>query len=205
MAFTIVERETRHKTLQKMIDTNHLAALFLIGDTNVGPDFYGDLRYYADNRIIFYRQVALFFPQSEPVLFTVSEIQRQGALRRSSVKDCRSSDNLTADTTKLLKERMISKGRIGINLEMLPASWYLYLKQELPQIEWVEIHDQIMKIRFHRSKEEMEIYRKGGELGDGSFEAVLKMIRPGPEWMNMRLRQPSNNMPVPGGQRTTLL
>ncbi len=179
MAFTRVEKDFRAKAFQKVIESENLQGLLLIGDTNVGHHFYGDLRYYTDNRIIFYRQVVVILPQSEPILFAGSEIQRQAALRRSSVKDCRLIENLIADVVRLLKERGIFRGRVGVNLEMLPTAWYLYLRQELPQIEWVETHEQIMQIRSQHSKEEMEIFRKGARLGDGGFEAALKMIRPG--------------------------
>jgi Xaa-Pro aminopeptidase len=179
MAFTIAEKDVRLRAIQQIIETDHLGALLLIGDTNVGPGFSGDLRYYTNNRIIFYRQVVLIFPKSEPVLFAGSEIQRQAAVRRSFVRDCRLSDNLVVDAAKLLKERGISTGRIGVNLEMLPAAWHTYLRQEFPHVEWVETHDRMMNIRFHRSEEEADIYRKGAELGDGGFEGALKMIRPG--------------------------
>jgi Xaa-Pro aminopeptidase len=163
----------------EIIRKDHLQALLLIGDTNVGSGFLGDLRYYTDNFIIFGRQVVVVFPQSEPVLFAGSEIQRQAAVRRSSVKDCRLSEDLIADVAKVLKERGISTGRIGINFEMLPLAWYKFLTQELPQISWVETHDRIMQIRFRRSQEEAEIFRKGAILADGGFEAAIKMIRPG--------------------------
>ncbi len=179
MAFTTAEREARHRAILEIIKKDHLMALILIGDTNVGNGFLGDLRYYTDNFIIFGRQVVVVFPQSEPVLFAGSEIQRQAAVRRSSVKDCRLSEDLIADVAKLLKERAISTGRIGINFEMLTLAWYNLLRQELPQISWVETHDRIMRIRFRRSQEEAERFRKGATLADGGFEAALKMIRPG--------------------------
>ena len=154
-------------------------ALILIGDTNVGNGFLGDLRYYTDNVIIFGRQAVVVFPQSEPVLFAGSEIQRQAAVRRSSVKDCRFSEDLIADVAKLLKGRGISTGRIGINFEMLPLVWYNVLRQELPQVDWIETHDRIMQLRIQRSQEEAEGFRKGALLADGGFEAALQMIRPG--------------------------
>jgi len=177
--FTTVKREARHKAILEILKEDHLMALLLIGDTNVGNGFLGDLRYYTDNVVIFGRQVVVVFAQSEPVLFAGSEIQRQAALRRSSVKDCRFSEDLVADVAKLLKERGISTGRIGINFEMLPLAWYHFLRQEIPQINWVETHDRIMQIRFQRSQEEAERFRKGAVLADGGFEAALQMIRPG--------------------------
>jgi Xaa-Pro aminopeptidase len=180
MTFSPAERESRDKAIRKIFETEQLQALLLIGNTSVGPGFNGDLRYYTDNRIIFYRQVVVIFPQSEPVLFAGTEIQRQAALRRSSVKDCRViGDHLIAEVADLLRERGVSKGRVGVNLEMLPTAWYLYLKQVFPQVEWMETHGPIMQLRSHPSKEEMEIFRKGAKLGDAGFDAALKMIRPG--------------------------
>ena len=137
-------------------------------------ELFGDLRYYTDMFVIFNRQIVVLFPESEPVLFAYSEITRQAAIRRSSVKDCRFTENLIEDAAKLLKERGVSTGRIGINSAMLPLTWYQHLRQELPQVDWVETHDRIMRIRFQRSQEEMEIFRKGAQLGDGGFEAAVK-------------------------------
>jgi len=177
--FTITEKEARYKALRKILETDNLQALLLIGDTNVGPDFCGDFRYYTNNPIIFYRQVLLVLREFEPVLFAGSEIQRQAATLRSFVKDCRFSDNLVVDVTKFLKEKGISSGRVGVNQEMLTAAWLNYLRRELPEIEWVEAHDRIMEIRTRRSREEADIFHKGASLGDGGFEAALKAIRPG--------------------------
>jgi hypothetical protein len=138
MTFSPTERESRDKAIRKMIETGRLQALVLIGNTSVGAGFNGDLRYYTDNRIIANRQVVAIFPKLEPVLFAGTEIQRQAAIRRSSVKDCRViGDDFIADVAGLLKERGISKGRVGVNFEMLPTAWYLYLKQQFPQVEWV--------------------------------------------------------------------
>ena len=179
MAFSKAEREARHRAILEMMKKDHLQALLLIGDTNVGIGAFGDLRYYTDMFVIFNRQIVVLFPESEPVLFAYSEITRQAAIRRSSVKDCRFTENLIEDTAKLLKERGVSTGRIGINSAMLPLAWYQHLNQELPQVDWVETHDRIMQIRFQRSQEEMEILRKGAQLGDGGFESAKKIIRPG--------------------------
>ncbi len=162
-----------------MLKENRLEALILTGDTNVGPAYYGDLRYYTDLVVIFNRQVVVVFPESEPVLFAYSEIAKQAAVQRSSIKDCRFTEDLIGDTARLLKERGISEGRIGISFEMLPTRWYKFLEREFPRVEWVEIHDRIMEIRSRRSLEEMEIFRKGALLADGGFESAVKMIRPG--------------------------
>jgi Xaa-Pro aminopeptidase len=180
MMLTTTEKEKRHGAIKEILRKENLQALLLIGDTNVGPGFYGDLRYFTNNRIIFHRQIVALFMDSDPVLFAGSEIQRQAAIRRSFVNDCRLfGENPMADLVRLLKERGISKGRIGVNLEMLPTAWYFYLKQDLPQIEWVETHDKIMQVRSHPGEEEREVFRKAANLADKGFDAALETIRPG--------------------------
>jgi Xaa-Pro aminopeptidase len=178
MAFSDVERERRSRTLQQMMETAGIGALILVGDTNVGSDMYGDFRYYVDNRIITNRQVAVLFAGYDPALFVSSSIQRQAAERRSSVRDCRLSDNMIEDVVKLLKERKVS-GRVGVNLNVLPVTWYNDLNRELPGVELVDVHSQILDARFRRSEEEAELLRACAPLADGGYEAAVRMIRPG--------------------------
>jgi Xaa-Pro aminopeptidase len=179
MAFSDTERKRRHEAMLRIMDTRELKALILFGDTNIGSDVLGDLRYYVDHRNIAGRQVAILFPRKEPVLFVGSAIQRQAAERRSSVADCRLSDNMPADMVKLLKEQNVLNGRVGVNFEVLPVNWYTTLKKELPEIDWAETHGDVLNIRLHHVPEEADLFRKGAALGDGSYEAALKTIRPG--------------------------
>jgi Xaa-Pro aminopeptidase len=179
MAFSDTERKRRQEAIRRIMDTRGLKALILFGDTNVGSDVLGDLRYYVDHRNIAGRQVAMLFPRREPVLFVGSAIQRQAAERRSSIRDCRLSDSMPADMVKLLKEQNVLEGKVGVNFEVLPVSWYHSLKKELPGIDWVETHEDILSLRLHHVPEEADLFRKGAALGDGGYEVALITIRPG--------------------------
>jgi len=179
MTLTANEKKERHQAMQRIVTENNLQALLLIGDTNVGHSFYGDFRYYTNYRVNFQRQIAVVFPDSEPVLFLYSQFGLGPARQRSFIRDCRVSSNYIASVVQLLRERDVSAGRFGINSEMVPMIWYEYLRKEMPGIELVEVHDEIMEIRLKRSKEEVEMYRKGAALGVAGFEAALKVIRPG--------------------------
>jgi Xaa-Pro aminopeptidase len=79
---------------------------------------------------------------------------------------------------KLLKEQNVRNGRVGVNFEVLPVNWYRTLKEELPEIEWVETHEDILSIRLHHVPEEAELFRKCAALGDGGYQAALVTIRP---------------------------
>jgi Xaa-Pro aminopeptidase len=179
--FTSAEQERRHQAVRNLIQARGLKAVLLIGDTNVGHGFYGDLRYFTNCRTIFHRHVAVVFPAGEPILFSGTAISTQAARRTSFVRDCREiGENQAADIVTALRERGVLSGQVGINFLMLPAAWLSYLNKELPGIELVETHPEIMEIRFSQhSAEEAEIFREGAALCDGAFEAALKVIRPG--------------------------
>jgi Xaa-Pro aminopeptidase len=177
--FSTTEKERRHGAIRQVLDDDNLKALLLIGDAGNGFGFSGDYRYYTDNRTITYREVVVAFPDSEAVLFTTTTRKLPEIKRRSFVNDCQFSDDLLADAVKLLKDRGISSGRIGVSFEMLSVAWYGRLKEVLPAVEWVEVHERMMQIRSKHSEEEADICRKGAALADGSYEAALKAIRPG--------------------------
>jgi Xaa-Pro aminopeptidase len=179
MTFTGNEKKVRHQAVQRIVTANNLRALLFIGDMNVGHGFYGDFRYYTNSRVNFERQVALVFADSDPVLLVRSQFIIGPARQRSFMDDCRINPNYIVAVVELLRERGVLEGRIGINSQMLPLVWYEYLRKEVPNIEWVDVHEDIMRVRFQRSKEEAEMYRKGAALGVAGFEAALKVIRPG--------------------------
>lgn len=179
MPFTMKEMGRRQRAISQLLESERLEALLLIGDENRTNHFCGDLRYYTNHLIFASRSVALIFPNAEPVILTGSENQRKSAAQRGFIKDSRVSEDFLTNLIALLRERRISTGRIGVNLEMLPTVWYIRLRQEFPHVEWVETHERIIQIRSQRSQEEIDIYRKGAALGDGGFEAALKVIRPG--------------------------
>jgi Xaa-Pro aminopeptidase len=179
MGFTEAEKQRRHGAIQKLLKEKNLQALVLIGNMTVGHSYHGDFRYYTNNHVFFQRQVAVVFPGAAPVLFNYSDFSRRASVERSLIDDCRVSTNFIADTVELIKAQGASRGRIGVNFEMLPATWYTYLRTELAKAELLDVHDEIMEIRFQHSDEEIEVYRKGAALADAGFEAALRVIRPG--------------------------
>ena len=177
--FSATEKERRHGAIRQVMKDDDLKALLLIGDAGNGIDFCGDYRYFTDNRTITYREVAVVLPESEPVLFTTTTRKMPEIERRSFVRNCRFSDDLLEDAIKLLKEHGVSSGRVGVSFEMLSVAWHGRLVAALPTVEWVELHERIMQIRFNHSDEEADICRKGASLADGSYEAALAAIHSG--------------------------
>jgi len=179
LLFTLAERARRLTAAQSMLSREDLNALIVVGDGTVGPGFNGDFRFLTNHRVIFHRQVLILLPACEPVLFVGSDIAAQTAGTRSFVQNCRVSLDLGGFICTYLKEKGVVSGRVGINFEMMPAQWYLRMQRELPEIEWVETHPQLLEIRNIHSKEEMETLRECAKLADGAFSAALGAIKPG--------------------------
>ena len=103
MGFSQAERERRHRAMLGLMKENDFKALILMGDTNVGNGFYGDFRYYQDNRVIFYRQVVCIFAHSAPVLFASSIIQagpQQSEVRSRTLEPVKTSRRTLRSSSK---------------------------------------------------------------------------------------------------------
>lgn len=191
MVFSEKEKERRLTAMRQVLKKNDLKAAILIGDTNVGHSVYGDFRYFVNSHVFFQRQVCLVFPDSEPVLFAYSGFSGRMARERSFVKDVRITagypaydgidqmDPMILEVPSVLEERGVLRGRVGVDLETLSILWHNYLKKKTPELQLVEMHKELMNIRFERSPEEAEMLRVCAACGDASFQAVLNVIRPG--------------------------
>jgi len=179
MAFSVSEKNRRYEQARRLMSEKKLSALVLIGDSAVGNHYYGNMRYFSDNKIICNRQVLLLFPEREPVVLATTLIQTRANERRSFLDDCRVSNDLPGDTINILREYGMTSGSIGLSYEMLPSAWYFILKEKLPGISFVDVQDDIMMMRNERSLEEVAALRRSAELCDTAYTAVMKFIKPG--------------------------
>jgi Xaa-Pro aminopeptidase len=124
-------------------------------------------------------------------LFVYSGFSGRLARERSFIADVRTTSGYSAydgidqmdpmilELPPVLRERGVLRGRVGVDLEALSTPWHDYLRRELPELQLVEIHKELMEIRLNHSQEEAEIFRAGAALGDAGYEAAVKVIRPG--------------------------
>lgn len=172
-----------HEQAAKQIMKSHgLKAMFLIGDRMPGNNRTGDFQYFTNNYVLNYRQCVIFFPDSEPVLLSGGWIQTQAAQRNCWINDLRSISNAEAllkTLPSVLKERNVTSGAVGTNFDQTSLAVVHAINSELPDVELVEIHPDIMKYRLIRSEEEQQISRKCAALCDGAYEHIRKIIKPG--------------------------
>ena len=70
--------------------------------------------------------------------------------------------------------------RVGmINLGLIPAATYLYMKEQLTEVEFVDATDLVDEIKAVKSDDEIEYIRKCVEIQDIAATAVSTILRPG--------------------------
>jgi Xaa-Pro aminopeptidase len=113
----------------------------------------------------------------------VVNVEENLARQRSRFGDVRSYNQFTQDPADLLadalEEASVTSGRIAIELDYLPAQDYIRLTQRLPNAEFVPAKDLYFAARMIKTRQEITILRKVGELTDRVAGEVLREIRPG--------------------------
>jgi len=80
---------------------------------------------------------------------------------------------------KVFKQSGIKTGRLGVELNSLPASVLLSLNTQYPDINLVDITDDINQFRIIKDKDEIEAIRKAAHLSDIGQAAVLRLAKVG--------------------------
>lgn len=78
----------------------------------------------------------------------------------------------------VLKEKTLATiGLVG--RAFISVTFYEYLRKHLPEAKFVDLTDQIDRIKAIKSAEEVELITRAAELQDAALEHVKKVLRPG--------------------------
>lgn len=179
MLFTEKEKERRMNVAKQIMEKHDLKGIFLVGYDKVGNGWFGDMRYFNDHRVLFTKQLLVMFKDSAPVLFSGGAIQTSAAKRRSFIEDCRVCNDNYGELVALLKERGVTEGKLGTNLELLSAAGAAVIAKELPGIELVEVHQDIMDARNQHSEEEIAVLKASAKLCDEAYAELQSKIKIG--------------------------
>ncbi|MEO8416661.1 MAG: Xaa-Pro peptidase family protein [Ginsengibacter sp.] len=80
---------------------------------------------------------------------------------------------------EVFKQSGIKKGRLGVELNALPASVLFSLNAQYPDIELVDVTDEIARLRIIKDKDEIECIRRAAGLSDIGQAAVLRLAKTG--------------------------
>lgn len=173
------EKARRLAAAAALIKAEGLQAIFLQGNGTVGGNSLGNYRYFVDNRTNFFIACAVITPEGQLLGVVSSVMARNHLVKDSFVDNAIISPDRLGGVIKYLKENGMDKGRLGVLLEVLPASWLLRLRKELPELQLVDVSDALFSIRTQRSAEETETLRRCGRIADEGCKAFEKAAVPG--------------------------
>jgi Xaa-Pro aminopeptidase len=86
------------------------------------------------------------------------------------------SFNLVGD---LLAERGLADGRIGVDLEFMPAADFEALRQVLPGVTWIDGSPVLRRLRAVKTSGEIDRLRKAAKAAEGGLVRMAAAVRPG--------------------------
>jgi Xaa-Pro aminopeptidase len=183
MYLSMQEKNRRYEALRKIMEKDGIDALVVVGNTQTtgNPSYStGNFRYLTDFFIFSLYGLLLFLRESDPVMLVPMELQDTFARKYSWISDIRMGLNYAETITRILAERKLTGGKIGIvSMESLPASTYLSLRENLPAADFVDAAAILLPIRFIKGDEERSLLKRAAEMNDGAYLEVLKQLRPG--------------------------
>lgn len=109
----------------------------------------------------------------------VSKAQREGSnepLVRPAQFDPQVALNHLAD---ILRERGLARGKIGLELEFVPAADLPLFKKTLPEVEWIEASDIVCRLRSIKAPAEIKLLQRAASLSEAGLRKLREEIRPG--------------------------
>ena len=183
MYLSTQEKDRRYEELRTIMGKEEIDALIVVGNTQATGDPYystGNFRYLTDFFIFSLYGLLLFFRESDPIMLVPMELQDTFARKYSWISDVRMGLNYPETITRVLAERKLAGGKIGIvSMESLPASLYLSLREKLPDADFVDAATILLPMRFIKGEEERRLLRRAAEMNDAAYREVLKQLRPG--------------------------
>lgn len=78
-----------------------------------------------------------------------------------------------------IRESGCEKGRIGLELNEVSQGVFEELRKQLPEVEWVDVYDLLLRIRAIKTPEELRRIRHAFKVATEVYQAVIPTIRSG--------------------------
>ncbi len=118
----------------------------------------------------------LVHTEHEPVLFIRRTLSR--AIEESPIDSIIGFRKLSS-VGEFLRENQLNSSKIGIDMDVIPAKLYLFLKSVFPESELVDLSESVRRQRAVKSSFEISMLREGGRRFDQVFDKVKDAIKPG--------------------------
>lgn len=126
--------------------------------------------------------ICVVSPGADPTMIVVN-IEEGYVNSRACIKDVRAYNEFTQDPMNLLADRIqelgVTSGRIGIELEYLPARDFEVLRRRLPQAEFVECETVLEGLRMIKTEDEVNLLRRLGVMAEEAERDAFASVSPG--------------------------
>ena len=89
------------------------------------------------------------------------------------------ADSTARGIVKILEERGLTRGRIGIEKWSMSVDMYEQLKGNLPEAQFCDIEGIFSNLRYHKADEEVTRLRKAAEITERGIEAAMASVKEG--------------------------
>lgn len=128
-----------------------------------GTAQYGTLIISKEQEATLFIRRNFFKAQKESVLENIVELKKTSQLKEHISK----------------KRSALSGLNIGMELDSLPASFYLYYQELLKGTEIKNVEQELRQLRMIKDEKELKIYRKAGRIAQKAQEKIPHVLHPG--------------------------
>jgi len=160
------EAQGRIQTLQSWMQQSSVDAVLLLQNVDI---------YYFSGTV----QTGVFCvpPTGEPIFLVQKSLER--ARIESPWEKLIPLSSLTKTPDLLAGEKVGRLATIGIEMDVLPTSYFLRLQKLFPDARLIDASEAIRKIRMTKSAYEAENIRRAAKMLAGAFDAMRAWIRVG--------------------------
>ena len=177
--FSVAEKNRRLKAVSSVMDNAGIRAIYLPGNSTVGSNSFGNNRYFTDRRVVFHYMSVVLLSGKEPIAVVNDLMGKLNLISNSFVGDAVIDADQINGVIGILKDHGIESGRVGTIFDILPAAWLLRLREAFPNVEFVNVSDELYPIRTMKSAEEIEVQRACSAIAVAGYKAICDTVRPG--------------------------
>ena len=172
----VEELRQRRAGLEEIMAARSLDAVVLTGNSAVGPIGYGCFRYFSDHRTYYHLQAVVSRP-GKPMTICIGSVLHLEGVRNKDFQDIRINPDILGSVLAVLSEQSV--GRLGVNYEAMPYNWELAIREKYPQLELVDVTEDVFALRNVHTPYEVECIRKCALIADAGYAAVCATAKPG--------------------------